>query len=145
MERQEHLGSFRQKQIVPPANTPHIVNGDRLFNPLGFDRYLRFNGDIGPDRLPSGLGDQDLTADGVGLDAGREVHMRAYEAILGAFVRANIPHHHFTRVHANTHFHFRQTFRLDSAHSPSPWLIAWPPHKRLPVAHGHSSIKGHRR
>src|SRR5262245_30993991 len=120
-QRDEAMFSLWQKEIMLPTNTSYIVDGIRSVNSLGFNRHLLCNAEDRSNGLQGGLRDQDLAAYGIGLDAGCEVNMRPQHSVLGAPVRADIAYHHFTRVHPNAHFHFRQPvlsiLGIDRGHS----------------------------
>ena len=87
-------------------DAPDIINRNRLINPLCFGLkslthlHERFN------LLTRRFGNQHLPADGIGLDTRRQVDGASHDAILGPDVGANIAHHHFAGIDANSHFDF---------------------------------------
>ena len=57
-----------------------------------------------PNFLPRRLGNQDLAADRIGLNAGGEIDVTSDHAILHPFGRADVSQHNLAGMDANPHF-----------------------------------------
>jgi hypothetical protein len=89
-----------------------------LRDSFGLDGLFPENRERRLDGVTCRSGDQKLAADGVALDATREIDVTPHHAVLGSFARANIARDDFSGVDPDTHFELRQPmFRIPRVHS----------------------------
>ena len=88
---------------MPATDAQSLEQDDGLLDAFGPHLHLLADLELVAHLLPGRLGDEDLAADGAGLDARGEVHVASHHAVFHALRRADIAEHHLTRMNADAH------------------------------------------